>query len=249
MTVERKVLFPNVLVEVFNQGHLDAVFRVADHLGYVPSQSTAYRQLFELPKTWTTIAHFGSNAELFIFTCFTKAEAEQWHEEALNGNAVFAEYLGAKFKTLRKVSIEFDKLNLVTESRDNQSVLSVIPRPKYAVRTLHAQPTEVAIHRSSEPDFIIAPYGSNEAPVCTCIGVDTNTRKTCRMVLAYGGTCGKPFAKLLKAAQEDKDKVIEWYKPKEDVPLVQKLVVWSVLATSKIVSVVKRAFNFLRGNK
>lgn len=39
MTVERKVLFPNVLVEVFNQGHLDAVFRVADHLGYVLSIS------------------------------------------------------------------------------------------------------------------------------------------------------------------------------------------------------------------
>lgn len=248
MTVERKVLFPNVLVEVFNQGHLDAVFRVADHLGYVPSQSTTYRQFFELPKPWTTIAHFGSNAELFIFTCFTKAEAEQWHEEALNGNAAFAEYLGVKFKTLRKVSIEFDKLNLVTESRDNQAVLAVIPRPKYEV-VAPVTPVEYLRGAGVPSDLICAPYGSNEFPECTCLGVDANTRKTCRMVKAYGGTCGKPFAKLQKATQEDKDKVIEWVRPKAENPIVNKVVVWSVLAASKIVSVVKRAFNFLRGNK
>ena len=129
----------------------------------------------------------------------------------------------------------------------NQSVLSVIPRHKYAVRTLHAQPTEVAIHRNSEPDFIIAPYGTNEAPVCTCIGVDTYTRETCRMVLAYGGTCGKPFADLQKANQEYYINVVEV--PLKDQPKLQRLIAWSVLAGSKIVSVVKRAFNFLRGNK
>ena len=248
MTVERKVLFPNVLVEVFNQGHLDAVFRVANHLGYVSSQSTTYRQFFELPKPWTTIAYFGSNAELCIFTCFTKAEAEQWHEEALNGNAALAMYLGAKFKTLRKVSIEFDKLNLVTESRDNQAVLSVIPRHEYEV-VAPVTPVDYLRGAGVPNDLICAPYGSNEFPECTCLGVDANTRKTCRMAKAYGGTCNKIFANLQKATHENKVKVIEWVRTKAENPIVNKVVVWYVLATSKIVSVVKRAFNFLRGNK
>ena len=248
MTVERKVLFPNVLVEVFNQGHLDAVFRVADHLGYMPSQSTTYRQFFELPKPWTTIAHFGSNAELFIFTCYTKAEAEQWHEEALNGNAALAEYLGGKFKTLRKVSIEFDKLNLVTESRDNQAVLSVTPRHKYEV-VAPVTPVDYLRGAGVPSNLICAPYGSNELPECTCLGVDANTRKTYRMVKAYGGTCGKPFAKLLKDNQEDRDKAIKWVRPKAENPIISKVVVWSVLTISKIVSVVKRVIKSIKGGK
>ena len=247
MTIERKVLFPNVLVEVFNQGHLYAVFRVADHLGYVYDQSIAYRQFSALTKPWTTLAHFGSNGELFIFTCFTKAEAEQWSVEAISGNKAFSDYYGVKFLTLRKVSIEFDKLNLVTESRDNQAVLSVIPHHKYEV-VAPVTPVEYLRGAGVPSDLICAPYGFNEFPECTCLGVDANTRKTCRMVKAYGGTCDKIFANLQKSIQEDKAKVIKWVRTKAENPIINKVVVWSVLATSKIVSVVKRAFNSLRGN-
>lgn len=247
MTVKAPTQFPNVLVEVFNQGHLDAVFKEAERLGYTHVQD--YNTVFQQqPKPWTTIAHFGSNAELFIFTAFTKEEANEWHKLARAGSTVYKEYLGAEFKHLRKVRIEYDKLNLVTESLDNQAVLSVIPRPKYEV-VAPVTPVEYLRGAGVPSDLICAPYGSNEFPECVCLGVDANTRKTCRMAKAYGGTCGKPFVKLQKANQEDTDKVIKWVRPKAENPLVNKVVVWSVLAASKIVSVVKRAFNFLRGNK
>ena len=185
MTVERKVLFPNVLVEVFSQGHLDAVFKEAERLGYTHVQD--YNTVFQQqPKPWTTIAHFGSNAELFIFTAFTKEEANEWHKLARAG----------------------------------------VPS-----------------------DLICAPYGSNEFPECTCLGVDANTRKTCRMVKAYGGTCGKPFDKLLKATQEGKDKVIEWVRPKAENPIVTTVVRWLAVQGERVARVLKAGFNFLRGNK
>lgn len=246
MTVERKPLFPNVLVEVFSQGHLDAVFKEAERLGYTHVQD--YNTVFQQqPKPWTTIAHFGSNAELFIFTAFTKEEANEWHKLARAGSTVYKEYLGAEFKHLRKVRIEYDKLNLVTESLDNQAVLAVLPRKKHEVAVIEpVTPVDYLLRSNVPSDLICAPYGSNEFPECVCLGVDANTRKTCRMVKAYGGTCGKPFAKLQKATQEDKDKVI-WVRPKAENPIVTKVVRFLAVAGTKVVNAVKRVVKHLRG--
>ena len=228
MTVKAPIQFPNVLVEVFNQGHLDAVHRVAKHHGYVDVthaqlRSTVFR---EQPKPWTTIAHFGANAELFIFTAFTKDEAEQWAERAKSGT-IYADYIGCSFVNLRKVGILFDKLNIVTESRDNHAVLAVLPRKKYEVAVIEPVTPVEYLQRSGVPnDLICAPYGQDTFPECVCLGVDANTRKTCRMVKAYGGTCGKPFAKLLKDNQEDRDKAIKWVRPKAENPIVTTVVRW-----------------------
>ena len=247
MTVERKPLFPNVLVEVFSQGHLDAVFKEAERLGYNPIQSPSYRQFNVVPKPWTTIAHFGSNAELYIFTAFTKDEANEWHKLAAAGSTGYKDYLGAEFKHLRKVRIEYDKLNLVTESRDNQAVLAVLPRKNHEVAVVEpVTPVDYLLRGNVPSDLICAPYGSNEFPECVCLGVDANTRKTCRMVKAYGGTCGKPFDKLLKATQEDKDKVI-WVRPKAENPIVTKVVRFLAVAGTKVVNAVKRVVKHLRG--
>ena len=191
MTVERKPLFPNVLVEVFSQGHLDAVFKEAESLGYTHSQD--YNTVFQQqPKPWTTIAHFGSNAELFIFTAFTKDEANEWHKLAAAGSTVYKDYLGAEFKPLRKVRIEYNKLNTVVESRDNQAVLAVLPRKKHEVAVV------------------------------------------------------EPFDKLLKATQEDNDKVI-WVRPKAENPIVTKVVRFLAVAGSKVVNATKRVVKYLRG--
>ena len=250
MTVERKALFTNVLVEVFSQGHLDAVFKEAERLGYTPIQDYNVRDFREQPKPWTTIAHFGSNAELFSFTAFTKDEANEWHKLARGGSRVYADYLGAEFKHLRKVRIEYDKLNNVVESQDNQAVLAVIPRPKYGVAVIEPVTPVEYLQRSGVPnDLICAPYGSNEFPECVCLGVDANTRKTCRMVKAYGGTCGKPFAKLQKATQEDRDKAIVWTRPKAENPIVTTVVRWLAVQGERVLNVLKAGFNFLRGNK
>lgn len=247
MTVERKPLFPNVLVEVFSQGHLDAVFKEAERLGYNPIQSPSYRQFNAAPKPWTTIAHFGSKAELYIFTAFTKDEANEWHKLAAAGSTVYKDYLGAEFKHLRKVRIEYDKLNTVVESRDNQAVLAVLPRKKHEIAVAKPLSPVEYLQRGNVPtDLICAPYGSNEFPECVCQGVDENTRKTCRMVKAYGGTCGEPFAKLLKANQEDKDKAI-WVRPKAENPIVTKVVRFLAVAGTKVVNAVKRVVKHLRG--
>lgn len=251
MTVKARTQFPNVLVEVFNQGHLDAVHRVAAYHGYRLANPDHHRatEFQEAPKPWTTIAHFGANAELFIFTAFTKDEAEQWAERAKSGT-IYADYIGCSFVNLRKVGILFDKLNIVTESRDNQAVLAVLPRKKYEVAVIEPVTPVEYLQRSSVPnDLICAPYGSNEFPECTCLGVDANTRKTCRTVKAYGGTCGKPFAKLQKATQEDKDKVIEWVRPKAENPIVTTVVRWLAVQGERVARVLKAGFNFLRGNK
>lgn len=253
MTVKAPTQFPNVLVEVFNQGHLDAVHRVAKHHGYVLANPDHHRATVfqDLLKPWTTLAHFGHTGELFIFTAFTKEEAEQWSVEALKGNPVYSEYYGVKFLTLRKVGIEFAKLNPpVTESRDNQAVLAVIPRPKYEVAVIEPVTPVEYLKRSGVPsDLIVAPYGSNEFPECVCLGVDANTRKTCRMVKAYGGTCGKPFAKLQKATQEDRDKAIKWVRPKAENPIVTTVVRWLAVQGERVARVLKAGFNFLRGGK
>lgn len=249
MTVKAPTQFPNVLVEVFNQGHLDAVHRVAKHHGYVLSNPDHHRATVfqEQPKPWTTIAHFGANAELFIFTCFTKEEAETWAERAKSG-VIYKDYVGCSFVTLRKVGILFDKLNIVTESRDNQAVLAVLPRKKYEVAVIEpVTPVEYLRGNGVPNDLICAPYGSDEFPECVCLGVDANTRKTCRMVKAYGGTCGKPFAKLQKATQEDKDKVIKWERPKAENPIVTNVVRFLAVAGTKVWNAVKRVVKHFRG--
>lgn len=248
MTVKARTQFPNVLVEVFNQGHMDAVHRVAAYHGYRLANPDDHRatEFNEQPKPWTTIAHFGANAELFIFTAFTRAEAETWAERAKSGD-IYKDYVGCTFVTLRKVGILFDKLNIVTESRDNQAVLAVLPRKKHEVAVAEPLSPVEYLQRGNVPsDLICAPYGSNEFPECACQGVDANTRKTCRMVKAYGGTCGKPFDKLLKATQEDKDKVI-WVRPKAENPIVTKVVRFLAVAGSKVVNAVKRVVKHLRG--
>lgn len=249
MTVKARTQFPNVLVEVFNQGHLDAVHRVAAYHGYRLANPDHHRatEFQEAPKPWTTIAHFGANAELFIFTAFTKDEAEQWAVEAVKGNAVYSPYYGVKFLTLRKLGVEFTKLNTVVESRDNQAVLAVLPRKKHEVAVIEpVTPVDYLLRSNVPSDLICAPYGSNEFPECVCIGVDANTRKTCRMVKAYGGTCGKPFDKLLKATQEDKDKVI-WVRPKAENPIVTKVVRFLAVSGAKVVNAAKRVVKHLRG--
>lgn len=232
--------FVNAVVPVFHATHVTAVLNEAERLGY--KHSTDCCTLSNVDK-WHEVKaiHLGGDGIVFAYIHFTAPELLDSRAPQLNTATIL--------KKLRKLrDLDFKLNHPSVESQDNLAVLAVIPRPKYEV-VAPVTPVEY-LQRSGVPnDLICAPYGSNEFPECVCLGVDANTRKTCRMVKAYGGTCGKPFAKLLKANQEDKDKVIEWVRPKAENPIVNKVVVWSVLAASKIVSVVKRAFNFLRGNK
>ena len=151
-------------------------------------------------------------------------------------------YLTFPVRSLRDLDFKLNHPSV--ESQDNLAVLTVTQRPVYAV-----SPDEYLRGAGVPSDLICAPYGSNEFPECTCLGVDANTRKTCRMVKAYGGTCGKPFAKLQKATQEDKDKVIEWVRPKAENPIVTTVVRWLAVQGERVARVLKAGFNFLRGNK
>ena len=234
--------FVNAVVPVFNANHINAVINEALRLGYridrtCPSYTVGTFsdsiECIHLEPSGMIYGYRTSSAEALI----TSGNPREFYSKAV------------LLKKLRKLrDLDFKLNHPSVESRDNQAVLSAIPRHKYEV-VAPVTPVEYLRGAGVPSDLICAPYGSNEFPECTCLGVDADTRKTCRMVQAYGGTCNKPFAILLKANREFTDKVIEWVRPKADHPLVHKMIVWSVLATSKIVSVVKRAFNFLRGNK
>lgn len=234
--------FVNAVVPVFHANHITAVINEALRLGYrIDRTCPSYEdgtfsdaiKCIHLEPSGKVYGYRTSSAEALI----ASGNPRVFYSEAV------------LLKKLRKLrDLDFKLNHPSVESQDNLAVLAVIPRPKYEV-VAPVTPVDYLRGAGVPSDLICAPYGSNEFPECVCLGVDANTRKTCRMVKAYGGTCGKPFAKLQKATQEDKDKVIEWVRPKAENPIVNKVVVWSVLAASKIVSVVKRAFNFLRGNK
>ena len=233
--------FVNAVVPVFNANHINAVINEALRLGYrldrtCPSyEDGTFRdsiQCIHLEPSGKIYGYWTLSAEALI----ASGKPRELYSEAV---------LLIKLRKLRYLDFKLNQPSV--ESQDNQAVLSVIPRPKSEV-VAPATPDDYLRGAGVPSDLICAPYGSNEFPECVCLGVDANTRKTCRMVQAYGGTCNKPFAILLKANREVTDKVIEWVRPKAENPIINKVVVWSVLATSKIVSVVKRAFNSLRGN-
>lgn len=234
--------FVNAVVPVFNANHINAVINEALRLGYRLDRTCPSYKAGTFSDSIECI-HLEPSGKIYGYrTSSAEALIASGNPQNLYSEAVL-------LKKLHKLrDLDFKLNHPSVESQDNLAVLAVIPRPKYEV-VAPVTPVEYLRGAGVPSDLICAPYGSNEFPECVCLGVDANTRKTCRMVKAYGDTCGKPFAKLQKATQEDKDKVIEWVRPKAENPIVNEVVRWSVLATSKIVSVVKRAFNFLRGNK
>lgn len=238
--------FVNAVVPVFNANHINAVINEALSLGYSIDRTCPSYADGTLSDSIECI-HLEPSGKIYGYrTASAEALIASGSPQSLYSEAVL-------LKELHKLrDLDFQLNHSSVESQDNLAVLAVAPRPSYAVAA-PVTPVEYLRGAGVPSDLICAPYGSSEFPECVCLGVDANTRKTCRLSRAYGGacigTCRKTSAKLLKDNQEDRDKVIEWVRPKAEHPLVHKLTVLAVLTTSKIVSVVKRAFNFLRGNK
>ena len=126
-----------------------------------------------------------------------------------------------KLRKLRGLYAELNKTEVVTCSRDNQSALVV--RPKCIVVASVSGRVQMV-----QPNRSVVPSRS----YCTPYGV-------------YGSS---EFTVLSEATQEDKSKVV-WVRPKAENPVVSKVVVWSVLTISKIVSVVKRVIKSIKGDK
>lgn len=232
--------FVNAIVPVFHSAHVQAVLNEAERLGYKPhADCSTLAEPDEFHRVQSV--HLGSCGTVYAFIHYNAQELLESHHERYNTAIVLN-----KLRKLRDLDFKLNHPSV--ESQDNLAVLAVIPRPKYAV-VAPVTPVEYLRGAGVPSDLICAPYGSNEFPECPCLGVDANARKTCRMVKAYGGTCGKPFVKLLKANQEDKDKVIEWVRPKAENPIVTTVVRWLAVQGERVARVLKAGFNFLRGNK
>lgn len=232
--------FVNAVVPVFHANHISAVINEALRLGYridrtCPSyKDGTFRDVIKcihLEPSGKIYGYQSSSAEALI----AYGNPQELYSEAV------------LLKKLRKLrDLDFKLNHPSVESQDNLAVLAVIPRPKYEV-VAPVTPVDYLRGAGVPSDLICAPYGSHEFPECVCLGVDANTRKTCRMVKAYGGTCGKPFAKLQKATQEDKDKVITWTRPKAENPWVTSVTRFLVVQGTKVVNALKRIVKHFRG--
>lgn len=208
--------FVNALIPVHHPDHARAVLNEAERLGYVWNKGCL---ALELNKFKTTCCiHLRADGTVFAYSYFTASELmyNAPPHDVDFGDVVILN----KLRKLRGLDAELNNPTVV--SQDNLAVLTVTPRPKY--------------------DVVVAPYDSNNFPECTCLGVDVNTRKTCRMVKAYGGTCGKPFAKLQKATQEERDKTIKWVRPKAENPIVTTVVRWLAVQGERVARVLKSGF-------
>lgn len=229
--------FLNVIIPTFGTAHVQAVVNEALRLGYKPCPAMHSSAVFAED---VLCAHLEGTGHYFLYTMHTADEIVTHPEEIYQGAVIL--------KNLRKLRGEFDLLNTVTtRSQDNQAALIV--RPKYQVAVKRTV-SELAREYGTPVDYNESNY------LCPCLGISAEQRKTCTLARSYGSTkCEAPSvraARLLNKPQVPEDiqwTPVVWNRPTAENPLLTNLVRWSVLAGTKIVSVVKRVFSFLRGGK
>ena len=244
--------FVNAIVPVFHADHVTAVINEALRLGY-RLDKTCPTLLFGTFGDISSI-HLEPSGKVYAY----RSQTAQYLINAGQPREFYRDaVLLTKLRKLRGLDAELNKPEVVTESRDNQA--SLVVRPKYEV-----QGSVLGRVRSNTPNLSYsAPYGTG-LPICHNVGLILHDVKSCNLSRVYGGKCSmtheqrtqsksaqffdrygtKDFPKLQKATAEDKRRTVNI-----ESALLSKLIRGAVLVTSKIVSVVKRSFNMLKGGK
>lgn len=201
--------FVNVLIQTHHADHVKWVINEAERLGYKASGITTLPDSMEGLGPVQCV-HLKQSGVFYLYRAFDAFDLLYREGNKLDGAVEI---------NLRKLRVMMDDLNnpVITESRDNMSVLSVIERPK------------------------------SEFPDCVCLGVDANTRNTCRMGKAYGGGC-----QLERATKDDYDNVlpdapVKFVRPNAENPVVTSVVRFLAVAGTKVLGLIKRAYKHLRG--